>query len=107
MKKALLATLVSVLAGLSHADDPKVEHKPLSLGAAQEFGNVLEGLYGAVPAEISKNEWIDHFQAYFNKQVVVDDRLHLSAGLWGAFQFRKPEGPPGLIFDAQQRKAFF
>jgi hypothetical protein len=111
MKKALWAfTLVGIMNGPSYGEDPKVERKPLNIGGAAEFGPVVRGLYdasrGAKGAEEKRGEWVDHFLAYFNHEVVVEDRLHITAGLGGVFQFRKPE-KPGLGFPSDQRKAFF
>jgi hypothetical protein len=84
-----------------------VESKPLSIGAFQELGAVYNGLYSTGEApKILDREWVDHFGAYLIKEVVINNRLHLSGGLGGVFQFRKPE-TVGAGFDFHQRKAFF
>ncbi|HAO98663.1 MAG TPA: hypothetical protein DCQ83_01315 [Fibrobacteres bacterium] len=100
----LLAMSLSAL----QAKDAVVTQLPLNVGAFQEFGAVYDGLHSAgdVPGAIISMEWVDHFGAYLNKEAVINDRLHLSGGIGGVFQFRQPEivdaGFPG-----SQRKAFF
>jgi hypothetical protein len=111
MKKASIA-ISAVLAFSIHAvradDEPKVVAQPLHIGALQEFGMVQEGLYyaGTEKSELRGNDWFDHFGAFLTKDVTIDDRLHLSGGIGGVFQFRKPE-TPGLGFKFHQRKGFF
>ncbi len=107
MKQGLLFLLGITTAGL-HAEDTKVTEKPLNVGAFQEFGAVYDGLYSAgdVPGVIIGTEWVDHFGAFISKEAVINDRLHLSGGIGGVFQFRKPE-TVGAGFDFHQRKAFF
>lgn len=110
MTRASLAalTMFSLLPGTAFCDAPEVESRPLSIGALQEFGYVVDGLYnaGGQNSIISRMEWVDHLGAFLTKEAVVDDRLFLSAGLGGIFQFRKPE-TVGLGFLYHQRKAFF
>lgn len=109
-KATIAACSISALLALSaRADEePKVEAQPLHVGALQEFGYVVDGLYNAgtenaVPVHM---DWVDHFGAFLTKEVTVEDRLHLSAGLGGVFEFRKPE-TVGLGFAFHQRKGFF
>lgn len=101
-------TLFSLFPGVASSDEPKVESRPLSIGALQEFGYVVDGLYnaGGQNSVISRMEWVDHLGAFLTKEAVVNDRLFLSAGLGGIFQFRKPE-TVGLGFLYHQRKTFF
>lgn len=100
--------LFALLPGSAVCSEPKIESLPLSVGALQEFGYVVDGLYnaGGQNSVISRMEWVDHLGAFITKEAVVDDRLHLSAGLGGIFQFRKPE-TVGLGFLYHQRKAYF
>jgi hypothetical protein len=111
MTKAILAACsISFLSILpARADDgPKVEAQPLHIGALQEFGYIVDGTYlaGTEKSRLVHQDWVDHFGAFLTKDVTVEDRLHLSAGLGGVFQFRKPE-TVGLGFAYHQRKAFF
>ena len=110
MNKATLVafTLFTLLPGVADCQEAKVESRPLSIGALQEFGYVVDGLYnaGGQNALISRMEWVDHLGAFITKEAVVNDRLLLSAGLGGIFQFRKPE-TVGLGFLYHQRKAYF
>ena len=97
-------------AALAEGEDAKVEIKPLSIGALEEFGQLGRGIYkmGAPgnSGEVWTNDWIDHLGAFVTAEAVVDDRLFLTGGLGGVFQFRKPEvDNPG--FYGSQRKGFF
>lgn len=106
MNHGILAAAV-LATSLAFADDVKVEDKPLAIGALSEFGFVDKGLFRtAEGSSISSMEWVDHFGAFVTKQAIVNERLFLSAGLGGVFQFRKPE-TKGAGFAAHQRKAFF
>jgi hypothetical protein len=107
---ASLFLMLSSLATLAAAQpaEPRVDVKPLSIGAFQEVGAVYNGLYtagngGGAPNDL---QWIDHFGAFIAVEAVVDDRLHLHGGLGGVFQFRKPE-TVGAGFPYHQRRAFF
>jgi hypothetical protein len=104
MKKGFLPLLI---AASLYAQEAEVVQKPMAIGAFHEFGAVYNGLYstGESPRIIG-TEWIDHFGAFLGKEAVVNGRLHLSAGIGGVFQFRKPE-TVGSGFDFSQRKAFF
>ncbi|MDB5048281.1 MAG: hypothetical protein JWO30_1352 [Fibrobacteres bacterium] len=112
MKKISLALAcgIGLFAAPSFAEDgPKIESKPLEIGALQEFGQLEKGVYKIGPGnvgEIWTNDWIDHFGAFITKEAVINDRLFLSGGLGGVFQYRKPEKvDPG--FYGSQRKGFF
>ncbi len=112
-KSSFLLQVLAVLALLGarvYAEEAKVDSKPLNVGAFQELGSIYNGLYSAggppVTAEIGNMEWVDHFGAFIAKEAVINDRLHLSGGFGGVFQFRKPE-TVGAGFDFHQRKAFF
>ncbi len=91
------------------ADEPIVKSFPLSIGAFQEAGIVKSGLYTVTRSTTSinvKDDWMDHFGAFIDKKAVVNDRLFLSAGLGGVFEYRKRE----LVrtgFTGSQRKGFF
>ncbi len=110
MTKAIAACSIFAVLTLSARaeDEPKIDAQPLHIGALQEFGYIVDGTYlaGTENAEFVHMDWVDHFGAFMTKDVTVEDRLHLSAGLGGIFQFRKPE-TVGLGFAFHQRKAFF
>ena len=99
------------------AEAPKVVYKPLSVGALQEFGQIRKGIYATgspapTTTQLTESDWIDHFGAFITKEAVINERLHLTGGLGGLFQFRKPEmpDPNGAVnsgFPGAQRKAFF
>ncbi len=109
-KATIAACSISLLLTLSTRaeEEPKVEAQPLHIGALQEFGYIVDGTYlaGTEKSRFVHQDWVDHFGAFITKDVTVEDRLHLSAGLGGVFQFRKPE-TVGLGFAFHQRKAFF
>ncbi len=90
-------------------DEPKIESKPLAIGALQEFGQLGKGIYKIGPGQVGEvwtYDWIDHFGAFLTKEAVINDRLFLTGGLGGVFEFRKPEQVnPG--FYGSQRKGFF
>jgi hypothetical protein len=103
------ALVLALALGASRAEDVKVDRKPLGLGALQEIGQLQRGYYnlgGDVPQTVATMDWIDHFGAFITQQAVVEDRLLLSGGLGGVFQFRKPEiRQPD--FNGSERKEFF
>ena len=112
MKKIALSLAFSVgllASQLSAEDGPKINSKPLAIGALHEFGQLGKCIYKIGPGNVGEvwtNDWIDHFGAFVTKEAVIDDRLFLSGGLGGVFQFRKPETvDPG--FYGSQRKGFF
>lgn len=86
---------------LSHAvaaaADENVVYKPLRFGGVHEMGAIQHGLVADESRVLSsetpklENEWVDHFGAYMEQEVTVDDRLRLQLGLGGVFQFPKPE----------------
>jgi hypothetical protein len=104
----LLGASLCGLAAARPAADPVIEIKPLALGAFHEIGSVYNGQYTAGDGSglESDLQWIDHLGAFLAAEAVVDERLHLRAGLGGVFQFRKPE-TVGAGFSFHQRKAFF
>lgn len=110
MRQALRLPLVlaASLGASAFAQEPRIDLKPLSLGAYHEIGAVRNGLFtgGAGDATFSGMQWVDHFGAFLAAEAVVDERLHLRGGLGGVFQFRKPE-TVGSGFLFHQRKAFF
>lgn len=93
-------------------EDPHVKIFPLSVGAVQEFGLITKGFYTAggnsaySSLRTTENDWIDHFGAFMSEKAVVNDRLFISAGLGGVFQFRKPEVIE-VGYHGSQRKGFF
>lgn len=111
MQISALAIAILGLASAAGAEERqvKIEAKPLSIGALSEYGMLAKGLYKIGPSNVGEvwtNDWIDHFGAFLTKEAVVDDRLFLSGGLGGVFQYRKPERlSPG--FYGSQRKGFF
>ncbi len=90
------------------AVEPRVELRPLSIGAFQELGAVYNGIHAAGDGSGTRHDmqWVDHFGAYIAAEAVVEDRLFFRGGLGGVFQFRKPE-TVGSGFSFHQRKAFF
>lgn len=114
MKKHSIA-LSCVLGALSlaavagAAEEPKIERKPLHIGALHEFGQLGKGIFtvgtqgDAVPLEL---EWMDHFGAFITQEAVVNDRLFLSAGLGGVFQYRKPERIQPDFYGTQRGEFF-
>jgi hypothetical protein len=86
--------------------DVEVEHKPVSIAALQEIGMFESGVVGEDRLVALNNEWVDHFGAFVNKEIVINGRLHLYGGLGGIFQFRKPEVVSSDVF-GHQRKGFF
>lgn len=110
LRLALSALMLLAASAPAFAEDEhKIEYRPLSIGALEEFGQLGRGVYLMGPSqkgEVWTHDWIDHFGAFLTKQAIVDDRLYLSGGLGGIFQFRKPElVDPG--FPGSQRKGFF
>lgn len=103
-----LCSVFVVFAQSVLAEELKVESKPLQIGALSEFGYINKGFYriGTSEAMAANQDWVDHFGAFLTKEVTVEERLHLSAGIGGVFQFRKPE-EPGTGFNKHQRKGFF
>lgn len=99
---ALLAALPAL------AQEPRVEVRPLSIGAFQELGAVYNGIHAAGDGSGTRHgmQWVDHFGAFIAAEAVVEDRLFFRGGLGGVFQFRKPE-TVGSGFSFHQRKAFF
>ena len=85
---------------------PGIVHEPLHLGAFQEFGVVEKGVIGGSVLQEVQSEWVDHFGAWVSQTITVDQRFHVTGGLGGIFQFRKPEIVNGG-FPGSQRKAFF
>jgi hypothetical protein len=96
-----------VMAALSLAaaqDDVKIEYKPLKFGGSQEFGSISSVVDVVVSTpEHHANEWVDHLGAYFIQEVTVEDRLDLSVGLGGVFQFPKPEKNRADFFGSQYK----
>lgn len=97
----------------SAAEDPK-ETNSLSIGAFHEFGQVHKGVYTVAASshktELTTNDWLDHFAAFVSDEAILGGRLHVSGGMGGIFEFRKPELPSGKVdagFSGAQRKAFF
>lgn len=93
-KISVTLTCALALFAFSRAEEPKVERKPFHIGALHEFGQLGKGIFKTGTqqnAEELSSEWIDHFGAFMTQEAVVNDRLYLSAGLGGVFQYRKPE----------------
>lgn len=112
MKKTTIAFAGIFWFGMSAAsaeEEIKIVSKPLSIGALQEFGQLGRGIYKTGPSQrgdVWTYDWIDHFGAFITKEAVINERLFLTGGIGGVFQFRKPEVvDPG--FPGSQRKGFF
>ncbi len=86
--------------------DPVIVHEPLHIGAFQESGMIQKGVIGGNVLEDVHSEWVDHFGAWVTQTITLEDRFHVTGGLGGIFQFRKPEVVNGG-FPGSQRKAFF
>ena len=67
----------------------KVELKPLSVSALQEFGMLKSGRFGANPA--FQDEWTDHFGAFVTQSAIVNEHVSFDIGLGGLFQYQKTE----------------
>lgn len=114
MMSFLLFRIVLILgpilaAGRASGEEPQVVHKPLEIGALYEFGYLRKGLFTAgtsAEAVVLEQDWMDHFGVFLTKESVIDQRWHVSAGLGGIFQFRKPEND-GPGFFGHKRKTFF
>lgn len=109
MHKTALAIAIFGLASAVAENEVKVDAKPMAIGALSEYGMLAKGIYKIGPSNVGEvwtNDWIDHFGAFLTKEAVVNDRLFLSGGLGGVFQYRKPERlSPG--FYGSQRSGFF
>lgn len=106
--RAAVPALVLALACLPAAvgaDKARVEWKPLSVGGMQEFGQLQKGIWKDIN-EPFRDEWVDHFGAFFTQEAVVEERLRITVGLGGIFQFPKPEVAQAE-FGGSQYKAFF
>ena len=84
---------------------PAVRWLPAVVGGMQEFGRLQSGAWKDVN-EPFRDEWIDHLGAYYLREAVVADRLHIAVGLGGVFEFPKPEVAQAE-FGGSQAKAFF
>jgi hypothetical protein len=90
-------------------EDAKIVSKPLSIAALQEFGQLTKGIYKIGPGnsgEVWTNDWMDHFGTFVTKEAIINDRLFLSGGLGGVFQFRKPENVSAGFYGSQRRGFF-
>lgn len=99
---AILA--VSVGTGVA-ADKAKVEWKPLSVGGMQEIGQLQKGIWKDIN-EPFRDEWVDHFGAFITQEALVEEKLRITVGFGGIFQFPKPEVAQSE-FGGSQYKAFF
>jgi hypothetical protein len=104
MTNAFALLLLLASSGSSAEEEPKIDRKPLNIAAMHEFGQLGKGIFkvGKQSSETLENEWIDHFGAFVTQEATVNDRLHISAGLGGVFQYRKPERVEGGFFGTQK-----
>jgi len=84
---------------------PKIEYKPLSIGAMEEFGMLQSGRFGA-SSNSFRDEWLDHFATSLTQSVVIDDKWFVNVGLGGIFQFQKQEVISPLWGGTQYRMFF-
>jgi hypothetical protein len=107
LKKSCLLLLLAASVP-SFAQKPDVRINPISIGASQEMGLIERGQYNnKVPNALPfQDDWIDHFGASIGMSAVVNERLYVSAGLGGVFEFRKPESV-NIGYEGSQRKGFF
>jgi len=101
----MLPILVTALWTVGFSSAPKVEWKPPAVGGIQEIGQLQSGIWKDIN-EPFKDEWVDHFGAYYSREAIVDERLRISVGLGGIFEFPKPEVAQAE-FGGSQAKAFF
>jgi hypothetical protein len=85
----ITALLAGTLAAGFADEGAKIDYKPLSIGALQEFGVLKSGRFGAKPS--FTDEWTDHMGAFLTQEVAAGDRLTIRVGLGGIFEFQKPE----------------
>lgn len=100
-----LLVLVLPCLGPVHAASPRVEWKPMSVGGMQEIGQLQKGIWKDIN-EPFKDEWVDHLGVFFTREAIVEERLRITVGLGGIFQFPKPEVAQAE-FGGSQYKAFF
>jgi hypothetical protein len=92
--------------GLSLAagqEAPRIDYKPLKFGGSQEFGQISSFTVVTESPRPRRDEWVDHFGAYFLQEATVNERLDLSVGLGGVFQFPKPEKNRADFFGSQYK----
>jgi hypothetical protein len=99
------AVLLGTLALGNAEEAPKIEYKPLSIAALEEFGVLQSGRFGG-KTETFTDEWVDHFGAFITQQVVIGENLTFNIGLGGLFQFQKPE-VVNAAWGGTQYKNFF
>lgn len=99
----MLACMAIVSMAASQSSDD-VRYGSPSIGLFEEFGSLQSGRFSA--AGPFQHEWVDHFGAYFVENVAVGDRLDISVGLGGIFQFQKPE-VTSASWGGSQYKNFF
>lgn len=104
-----LSCVLGLMAAAVADDEPKVDRKPFHIGALHEFGQLGKGIFKVGTqgnAETLELEWIDHFGAFLTQEAVINDRLALSAGLGGVFQYRKPERVQPDFYGTQRGEFF-
>ena len=106
MKANWIPALLAGTLAAGFADEAaKIDYKPLSIGALQEFGVLKSGRFGAKPS--FKDEWTDHMGAFLTQEVAAGDRLTIRVGLGGIFEFQKPETLNPNWGGTQYRNFFF
>lgn len=97
--------LLGIVAGAAFAEDEeKVEYKPMSIAALQEFGQLRSGQFGSYPP--FTNEWVDHFGTFITQSVLIGETLTMNVGIGGLFQFQKRE-EISPAWGGSQTKYFF
>jgi len=100
----LILLMLVAMPNVLMAEDNVVSH-PIIMGGFSEFGNIEKGIFNGTK-DISieyRDEWIDHIGLYFIKNYTVNGQWHLSTGLAGSFQFRKPESAGAQWFNSQTK----
>jgi hypothetical protein len=106
MRFGILALVaLTLLIGTAFGAKPKVEWKPLAIGGMQEMGMLQSGIWKDIN-EPFRDEWVDHFGAYLTREAIVEERLRITVGLGGIFEFPKPEVAQAE-FGGSQAKGFF
>src|SRR5690606_23990256 len=82
----------------SLADEPNIDHRPLSGLLSHEMGSIVHGI---AEAETLSEAWIQRTGAWLNYESVMDERLTIRASLGGIFWYSLPEYR--TVIDAQTR----
>jgi len=97
------ATVLLLACAIFPAMGEDVQVKPLSIGALYEFGMLQGGRFRNLPE--FRQEWVDHFGAFFTQSTDAGDLWTVNVGLGGLFEFQKPE-VAGALWGGTQNRNF-